>query len=41
MKRTPPAADALTASLVFADTTTCPPWPTAQMRDVVLTSMPM
>ncbi len=34
-------AEALTPSRVLADTTTCPPWPTAVMREVVLTSMPM
>ena len=34
-------ADAFTPSRVLADTTTCPPWPTAQIREAVLTSMPM
>ena len=42
LKRMPPSgADAFTPSRVLAETTTCPPWPTAMMRDVVLTSMPM
>ena len=36
----PPGTEALTASRVLADTTIWPPCPAAQMRDVVLTSMP-